>query len=90
MLVRFPNFSAPVERWAAELVRALDNVHARIERLYQPRNAPIDLFPVEVGSLPEPKRDGLVVLVKDAAGGAVPAYSRDGAWLRFDTNAPVA
>lgn len=90
MLARLPTYSAPIERWAAELLRALDTVHARIERLYQPRNAPIDLYPVKVSNLPEPKRDGLVVLVEDAAGGAVPAYSRDGAWLRFDTNAPVA
>lgn len=34
--------------------------------------------------------DGSVIFVTDAAGGAVPAYSRGGSWLRFDDNSVVS
>lgn len=89
MAVRLPSFSAPVERWAAELGRTLEIALGRLEQTSQRRGARLDLAAVAKAELPPPERDGSVLFVTDATGGAVPAYSRGGAWLRFDTNAPV-
>lgn len=69
--------------WAQRLVAALQRPDKILLKL--------DRFKITV-RLPDATKvgDGCVIFVDDAAGGAVPAYSRNGQWLRFDTNAVVS
>lgn len=66
------------------------NWYSFLERLTRRVNGPLPLKSLTVAQLPSAPGDGLVVFVSDASGGAVPAYSEGGQWLRFADNTVVS
>lgn len=58
--------------WAKKLVQALD---------LQEQASVIHLPPHSMVNLPKANKDGMMIFITDAPGGAVPAFSYQGAWL---------
>jgi hypothetical protein len=86
MSVQLPSPGEQVAGPAGVLSQRLYEWMARITRAV---NGPFELRSYTVATLPSPTVDGLVAFVSDAGGGAVPVYSRDGTWRRFNDNTEV-
>lgn len=75
----FHQLPPKVKEWAQALI-------AELERYKEIST----LFPVEVGQLPPPDRDGLQAFARIAGGGGFPVYSSGGVWRRFATDEVVS
>ena len=61
-----------------------------MDRLTRAVNGPFPMRPYALSELPQNPADGFHCFVTNAAGGAVPVYSRGGVWRRFDDNSEVS
>ena len=69
-------------RWAADLARVLNAALADLQQRKQTRGEIVQMKQFAVADLPSPVPDGQWVYVVNEAGGATPAYSSGGQWLR--------
>lgn len=90
--MRIPTFpgSDAVSRWSNDLSRVLNSAFANLESTRQTRGEIIILKPYLVSELPNPIPDWQYVMVMDAAGGAIPAFSEDGQWRRVSDRTIVS
>ena len=86
MSVQIPNADEPAAEKSGVLGRRW---YEYLDRVAKAVNGPFELCAYTVARLPTPAADGFILFVSDAAGGAVPVYSRGGVWRRFDDNAEV-
>lgn len=77
-------------RWAAELGRVLNSAISDLQQRKQTRGEVVQMKHVAVAELPDPLPDGQWVYVSDEAGGATPAFSSGGQWLRVTDRAVVS
>lgn len=90
--MRIPSYpgSDAVSRWSSDLSRVLTAALSALESKKQTRGEIVYLKPYLVSELPNPVPDWQYVMVVDAAGGAIPAFSEDGQWRRADDRAVVS
>jgi hypothetical protein len=87
---RLPGLTADVRHWANELIRVLDVNLGDLDASTHKRGKPIELAAYAKADLPSADKDGLLIFVTDDVGGAVPAFSSGGQWLRVTDRAVIS
>lgn len=76
-----PSEDADWRSWARRLVQTLE---------FRDINQVVQLATYSGTRLPKANQDGLLIFVVDDAGGAVPAFSYQGSWLRVTDRATIS